>query len=84
MPWGVHRISDIYSHGNQAGLPDGRYVAAVAEPYWCNGLERIRAAWWVLTGRAVAFRWPEPGDLERAFAPPRHRIPEIETPLPTE
>jgi hypothetical protein len=28
---------------------------------------RLRAAWWVLTGRAYAFLWPKPGDLEDIF-----------------
>lgn len=60
-PWGVHRISDIYHPDVQAGLPDGRCVAAVAEPYTGN---RLVAAWWVLTGRAYAFVWPRSGDLE--------------------
>jgi hypothetical protein len=63
-PWGVHAISSIYDPHIQAGLPDGRWVAAVAVPYPCNAIERIRAAWWVLTGKAHAFVWPEPGDLE--------------------
>lgn len=66
-PWGVQAIQDIYMAGVGAGMPDGIYVAAVAEPYWCNPIERIRAAWWVLTGRAHAFVWPKPGDLESCF-----------------
>jgi hypothetical protein len=65
-PWGVHRIGDIYGHGNSAGLPDGRYVHAVACPYYGN---RLRAAWWVLTGRANAVIWPEDGELEQALSP---------------
>ncbi len=63
-PWGVHTVSDIYSAGCQAGLPDGSYVAAVAEPYTAN---RLVAAWWVLTGRAYALKWPKPADLERTL-----------------
>jgi hypothetical protein len=69
-PWGIQAIGDMYSGGVGAGLPDGRWVAAVAEPYASNVLERVRAAWWVLTGRAVAFVWPKPGDLEEAMKPP--------------
>lgn len=61
IPWGVHRISDIYHPDVGAGMPDGRYVAAVCEPYDGN---RLKAAWWILTGRAYAFLWPKPGDLE--------------------
>lgn len=60
-PWGIHRIGDLYHPDVQAGLPDGRYVAAVCEPYDGN---RFRAAWWVLTGKAYAFLWPKAGDLE--------------------
>ena len=72
-PWGVHTISDIYSAGCQAGLPDGSYVAAVAEPYTAN---RLVAAWWVLTGRAFALKWPKPADLERTLgSAPRVRKP---------
>jgi len=65
IPWGIHTIADIYHPDAQAGLPDGRYVAAVCEPYTGN---RVTAAWWVLTGRAYAMRWPRPGDLEAVFA----------------
>lgn len=66
-PWGIEAISNIYHPGTQAGLPDGRWVAAVAVPYPTNIYERVRAAWWVLTGRAVAFVWPKAGDLEAAI-----------------
>ena len=66
-PWGVHTISSMYGAGIQAGLPDGRWVAAVAEPYTAN---RVVAAWWVLTGRAYAMIWPKAGDLERALGAP--------------
>ena len=71
-PWGVHVISDIYRAGCQSGLPDGTWVAAVAEPYTAN---RLVAAWWVLTGRAYALKWPKPADLERTLGlPPKKRI----------
>lgn len=58
IPWG------IYHPDVSAGLPDGRYVAVVCEPYPCNFIETIRAAWWVFTGRACALIWPKAGDLE--------------------
>ena len=65
IPWGVHRLSDMIAPlGIQAGLPDGRIVRAVPEPYSAN---RLQAAWWVLTGRAYAVVWPERGDLEDAL-----------------
>lgn len=42
----------------QAGLPDGRWVAA--RPMGWQGLclrKRLRAAWMVFTGRWDALRW---------------------------
>lgn len=64
-PWGVHLISNIFAgSGVRAGLPDGRWVHAVQEPYHGG---RLRAAWWVLTGRAHAVVWPEDGELEQAL-----------------
>lgn len=63
-PWGVQRISDMWAPGCGAGLPDGREVQAVGEPYWTSGWSRLRAAWWVLTGRAQAVIWPYAGELE--------------------
>lgn len=62
----IHRLRDIYHPNCQAGLSDGRWVAAVAEPYTAGSLW---AAWAVLTGKAVAFQWPKPGDLEDIFKP---------------
>lgn len=67
-PWGITTLGSIYHPDVRAGLPDGRYVAAVCVPYPCNLPESIRAAWWVLTGRAVAFIYPKPGDLEAIWA----------------
>ena len=41
---------------NQAGLPDGRWVAARPIPYW--GVRwRLRQAWDVLRGKADALYW---------------------------
>lgn len=71
-PFGIHCIQDIYHPDVQAGLPDGRYVAAVAEPYTAN---RVVAAWWVLTGRAYAMLWPKAGDLEGIFQRKAHVEP---------
>ncbi len=67
MPWGIHRISDmIGGQGVGSAMPDGRYVMAVPEPYYTFGRERLRAAWWVLSGRAHAVIWPKDGELEDA------------------
>lgn len=76
-PWGIQAIGDMYSPDVAAGLPDGSWAAAVAEPYSCNIFESIRAAWWVLTGRAHAVIWPKAGDIERALGipGPRRRPP---------
>lgn len=78
LPFGVHTIGSIYRHGVQASLPryhpqqPERWGLAVAEPYTGN---RLVAAWWVLTGRAHALRWPEPGDLEAAITPRSRPVP---------
>ena len=61
---GVHTIGDMYAPAIQAGVPDGRDVAAVAEPFYGDN---FRAAWEVLCGRAFALRWPKAGELEDAF-----------------
>ena len=64
-PWGVHTLRDMLgSPSCQAGLPDGRYVRAIPEPFTGN---RIVAAWWVFTGRAHAVVWPKSGELEAAL-----------------
>lgn len=61
-PWGVHTIASVFGGPDeQMGLPDGRWVVAVCEPYTAG---KLKAAWWVFTGRAFAFIWPKPGDLE--------------------
>jgi hypothetical protein len=73
IPWGVHTIRDIFgSTGCSAGLPGGRVVRAIPEPYSGN---RLVAAWWVLTGRAYALIWPKHGDLEVALDIPERKRP---------
>lgn len=64
LPWGINTIGSVYHPDVHAELSDGRYVYAVCEPYDDS---RLRAAWWVLTGRAYAFLWPKAGDLEAIF-----------------
>lgn len=68
-PWGVHTINDMIAPRDVAvGLPNGRWVRAVPEPYYVLTLrERLTAAWWVMTHRAFAVKWPKPGDLERVL-----------------
>ena len=65
LPWGVNRIGKIYAAGVHAEMPNGNWVRAVGVPYPGG---RIRAAWWVLTGRAHALRWPKAGELEQALS----------------
>jgi hypothetical protein len=66
-PWGVHTIGNVVGSVDcAAGLPDGRWVRAVPEPYSGN---RIVAAWWVLTGRAYALIWPTSEQLANALNP---------------
>lgn len=73
-PWGVNTISDMYPAYVGTTDATGRPVRAVAEHYHCNVLERIRAAWWVFTGRAEAVVWPIPGDLEKLFPVTARRL----------
>lgn len=76
--WYIACIQDFYHPDVRAGLPDGRWPYAVAEPYASNFLERVHAAWWILTGRAHAMLWPKAGDLEGIF----HRDPFVEADRP--
>ena len=46
---------------------EGLWVAAVPLPYYPNILTRLRDAWAVFAGRAVAARYPEPGEFEMAL-----------------
>lgn len=63
MPRCIHRVSDMVSFDVSTQDSLGVWVWAVAHPYcW----RRWKAAWYVLTGRAYAIQWPDPGDLERA------------------
>lgn len=65
---GVFRLRDcIGSPDCQAGLPDGRWVRAVPEPFYFGLITRLSAAREVLFGRAVAMQWPKAGDLEKAL-----------------
>ena len=65
-PFSVHRIRDMVCDPASESTQDdfGRWVSAVPLPYLGGS---IRAAWWVLTGRAHAIIWPKPGEIERAM-----------------
>lgn len=65
--WGIHRLSDMIGTDDNSSTAFGLegYFRAVPLPY-CGA--RLRAAWYVLTGKAYAVRWPEPGELESALS----------------
>lgn len=67
-PWGINHIGSMIASNVQTQTPDGRWVRAVPVPYKKNFLEAIRAAWWVLTGKAEAVVWPIAGELEFALS----------------
>jgi len=62
---GIHSLADMIGDPNTT-TPEGR---AVPLPYLATFPQRLRAAWWVLAGRAFAVRWPEPGELEQCVNP---------------
>lgn len=65
----IHRIGNCFSGPEvQCGLPDGRWVVAVRVPFYDGLFARAANAWAVLTGRAYAFHWPEPEELEAALS----------------
>ncbi len=55
---GVIRADDLAKNYPQAGLPDGRWVAARPEPFF-SIFERWRVTWLVFTGRADALLWTD-------------------------
>ena len=69
MAWPVHRLKDMIgsrdTHSTAFGFEG--YFRAVPSPYRGG---RIRAAWAVLTGKAYAVKWPEPGEFEDALGNP--------------
>ena len=63
IPWGVHQLRHMIALPG-IDSPEGR---CVPEPFPTTFPERLRAAWWVLTGRAHAVIWPKAGELENAI-----------------
>jgi hypothetical protein len=57
----IYTLRDLWMTGVSTGLPDGRWVRAIPLPYYGGYLQ---GAWSVLTGRAVALRYPVAGELE--------------------
>ena len=69
----IYRLAQIYSANVTTRLWSGRWVLAVcvrADTF----LDRVRGAAAVLTGRAVAFRYPKDGELEAAIFPDRRTV----------
>lgn len=78
--WYIHRLRDLYAEGCSAEIKVVRggkvyagWVRAVCEPYAGGS---IFAAWEVLCGRAFAFEWPKPGDIERITDPQFSQVTE--------
>ena len=70
MPWYIHSIRGIYHPDIRSQVEGTKYAFAVCEPYAANLIERLCAAWWVVTGRAHAFTWPKAGDIEAPTGSP--------------
>lgn len=64
MPCYIHTIGRLYDSSIRTRMADGSTPLAVPEPYTAG---RFLAAWSVLTGKAYAFAWPKPGELETAL-----------------
>ncbi len=64
IPYSIEQLQDIYSPGVMQETTGHGWVWAVSEPYAPYPWERLRAAWWVLTGKATAMVRPRPGELE--------------------
>lgn len=71
MAWHIHTIDRMFAGPDtQASIIIGGrevWVRAVPAPYYTFPVERIKAAWAVLTGKAHAVKWPREGDLERVW-----------------
>lgn len=63
----MYRIADMIAPFGTEVNDGGRWLRAVPVPYRANFFERLKPAWLVLTGRAYAIDWPEPGDFEKAW-----------------
>ncbi len=74
MAWHIHTVGRMFAdrETQTSAVIDGRevWVRAVCLPYHTFPIERVKAAWAVLTGKAHAVKWPKPGDLERVWYGP--------------
>lgn len=71
MAWHIHTIERMFCiPGTEAvATRYGKqfWARAVCEPYHLSPVQRVKASWAVLTGKAHAVEWPQPGDLERVW-----------------
>ena len=71
MTWHIHTVGRMFAGPDTHArtVIDGQpvWVRAVLEPYHTYPVERVKAAWAVLTGKAHAVEWPKDGDLERVW-----------------
>lgn len=67
----IHRLHHMIGSPECSTEKDGRWVRAVPMPFYGGLFDRARDAWAVLTERAFAVRWPEPGEFEAAA---NHRL----------
>lgn len=64
----IHRLRDMI--GAETCLTQSKdcgWVRAVPLPFYGGLFDRARDAWAVLTEHAYAVKWPEAGELERAW-----------------
>ncbi len=63
-PFGINKISDMFVPHSITQWSDRVWYQTVALSYPHTTITRVRAAWWVLTGKAQAVIWPRKGELE--------------------
>lgn len=67
-PWGVYKAHELFgSRHVEAELEKGKWVRALPEPLPLSFVERLRAAWYVFSGAAVAVKPPVLGELEETI-----------------
>ena len=66
----IHRLMNIGYDRSCSTRTDTGWMMAVPLPFYGGLFDRMRDAWAVLTGRAYAFHWPQPGEYERAVREP--------------
>ena len=68
LPLEIHQLHHVIAPPYvQSKLSDGSFGYSVLHPYPAKTLQRFRAAWWVLTGRAQAIKWPTADELNKVL-----------------